>query len=123
MVMLKYNKKLIPRAQAMRREMTKEESKLWFNFLRFYEVKFRRQKVIDNFIADFYCAKYKLVVEIDGKHHLAHNRAEYDNLRSEYMKSMGIKIIRVSNDEINNNFNIVCTKIDKTVNALSKKSK
>ncbi len=101
--------------------MTKEESKLWFDFLRNYEIKFRRQRVIDNFIADFYCAKSKLVIEIDGKHHLSDDRAEYDDLRSAYLKSMGIRVIRFSNDEVNNNFNIVCSEIDKAVKEFSKR--
>ena len=107
----------------MRSEMTKEETRLWFDFLRNYEFKFRRQKVIGNFIADFYCAKAKLIVEVDGKQHLTHNNAEYDSLRSDYLKSMGIKIIRFSNDEINSNFNVVCNRIDKKIKELSYKSK
>ena len=113
--MLKYNKKLIPRAQKMRNEMTKEESKLWYYFLRSYEVKFRRQKVILNYIADFYCAKAKLIIEVDGKQHLSPDNTEYDNIRSEYLNSIDIKVVRFSNDEINNNFDIVCSKIEKVV--------
>lgn len=113
--MLKYNKKLILRAQKMRNEMTKEESKLWYYFLRNYEVKFRRQKVILNYIADFYCAKAKLIIEVDGKQHISPDSAEYDNIRSECLNSIDIKVVRFNNDEINNNFDIVCSKIEKVV--------
>ena len=72
--------------------------------------------MIGNFIADFYCAKAKLIIEIDGKHHLSADNAEYDKMRSEYLKSMGINVLRFKNDEINSNFNYVCAEIESAVN-------
>ena len=66
---LPYDRHLTERAQALRREMTPQERKLWYQFLRQYPVKVYRQRVIDHFIADFYCAKAKLVIELDGSQH------------------------------------------------------
>ncbi len=66
---LEYNKKLIPRAKELRKNMTKQENHLWYDFLRIYPVRFQRQKTIDNYIADFYCHKAKLIIELDGSQH------------------------------------------------------
>ena len=110
--MLKYNKKLTPIARDLRKEMTAKECKLWYNFLKNYPIRIRRQKVIANFIADFYCAKAKLIIELDGKQHLSQENSEYDTFRSDYIKTMNIEVIRFSNDEVNSNFDIVCAKID-----------
>lgn len=66
---MQYNKNLIPRAKELRKDMTKQERHLWYDFLRFYPVKIYKQKVIDNFIVDFYCHKAKLVIELDGSQH------------------------------------------------------
>ena len=65
----RYNEQLIPRAKQLRKDMTKEERRLWYDYLRAYPVKFSRQKVMGNYIVDFYCAKAKLVIELDGSQH------------------------------------------------------
>ena len=98
--------------------MTAEERKLWYDFLRTYPLRFLRQKIIGGYIADFYCAKAGLIVEIDGSQHYQDGAAEYDAARTEYFGSLGLKVVRLSNIEVNKNFRGVCEYIDKIVNEL-----
>lgn len=98
--------------------MTAEERKLWYNFLRTYPLRFLRQKIIGGYIADFYCAKAWLIVEIDGSQHYRDGAAEYDAAGTEYFGSLGLKVVRLSNIEVNKNFRGVCEYIDKIVNEL-----
>ena len=98
--------------------MTAEERKLWYDFLRTYPLLFLRQKIIGGYIADFYCAKAGLIVEIDGSQHYQDGAAEYDAARTEYFGSLGLKVVRLSNIEVNKNFRGVCKYIDKIVNEL-----
>ena len=65
----KHNKDIVSTAKMLRKNMTKEENHLWYDFLRTYPVRFSRQKVLGNYIADFYCAEAKLVIELDGSGH------------------------------------------------------
>jgi very-short-patch-repair endonuclease len=88
--------------------MTKEERHLWYDFLRGYPVRFLRQKVIDHYIVDFYCSAAGLVVELDGSQHYDEAAIIKDNERTKYLESQGLKVIRISNNEINNNFRGVC---------------
>ena len=108
----KHNKKLVPNAKQLRKEMTKEERHLWYDFLREYPMRFLRQKVIGNFIVDFYCAKAKLVVELDGSQHYEEENITKDNERTEFLEKYGLTIIRIPNNEVNNNFRGVCEYID-----------
>lgn len=98
--------------------MTAEERKLWYNFLRTYPLRFLRQKIIGGYIADFYCAKAGLIVEIDGSQHYRDEAAEYDAARTEYFESLGLKVVRISNIEVNKNFRGVCEYIDEVVTEL-----
>ena len=111
----KHNKKIVHNAKALRKNMTKEEKHLWYDFLRTYPVKFLRQKVLGKYIVDFYCAKANLVVELDGSQHFEKQGVIKDNQRDEYLKEYGILVLRFSNLEINNNFMGVCEHIDKIV--------
>ncbi len=95
--------------------MTKEERHLWHDFLRTYIVQFNRQKVIGNYIVDFYCDKAKLVIEIDGSQHYEDNEIIYDKDRTEYLNSLELQVLRVTNIDINKNFNGVCETIDMVV--------
>ncbi len=95
--------------------MTKQESHLWYDFLRSYPVKIYRQRIIDNYIVDFYCASRKLVIELDGAQHYTIAGDEYDCIRTEILEQFGIEVIRFSNLEINNNFESVCTVIEKKI--------
>ena len=108
----KHNEMLVPFARALRKNMTKEEKHLWYDFLRGYPVRFVRQKVLGKYIADFYCAKAKLVVELDGSVHYTEEGELYDKERTEFLKQYGIKVIRIPNNELNANFNGVCEHID-----------
>ena len=92
--------------------MTKEEKHLWYDFLRTYPVKFSRQKVLGKYIVDFYCAEAKLVIELDGSGHYEQNAMEYDAQRTVYLEKYGLKVERIDNREINDNFENVCEYID-----------
>ena len=97
----------------MRKNMTKEETKLWKMFLCCCEPRFRRQYVIGNYIVDFYCHQAKLVVELDGSQHCSPEKMEYDKNRSAYLEKLGLKVMRFSNLDILRNFNEVCEVIHK----------
>ena len=95
--------------------MTKEEKHLWYDFLKKLDVTIHRQKTIGNYIADFYLAKAKLVIEIDGSQHYESEGKEKDEIRDNYLNSLGIKVLRYSNLDINNNFDEVCENILKCI--------
>ena len=112
---LPYNGKLIPFAKEMRKNATPQENKLWYRFLSKYPLRFQRQKIIGSYIADFYCHKAKLIIELDGNQHYSNDGIDYDSLRTDYLESADIKILRFANKEIDVNFQTVCEKIDSTV--------
>ena len=99
--------------------MTKEERHLWYDFLRDYPIYFKRQKVIGNYIVDFYCAKAKLILELDGSQHFEDENIEKDKQRTEFLESYGLKVVRIPNNEVNNNFRGVCEYIDLLVKQFS----
>ena len=99
---LDYNEKNITLAKNLRKNATPQENHLWYDFLSKYEVRFQRQKAIDNFIADFYCPKAKLVIEIDGIQHIYDDvTVKRDIKKDEYLKSNGFEVLRFDNHEIN----------------------
>ncbi len=102
----------------MRKGRTREESVLWYEFLKDYPVKFYRQKVIENYIADFYCHKVKLIIEIDGRQHEDETISDYDDIRTEYLNALQVKVLRFKNSQIKHHFQYVCKKIDETVSRL-----
>lgn len=111
-----YNKNLILKAKALRKNMTKQETKLWHSYLRKYSLRFRRQNPITKYIVDFYCAKAKLVVEVDGNWHYTEKMIAYDKNRSELLANVfNLKVIRFKNIDVDNNFQQVCDTIDKVV--------
>ena len=107
-----HNKSLTPAAKALRKNMTKEERHLWYDFLRDYPVRFLRQKVIGDYIVDFYCASADLVVELDGSQHFEPEDAAKDSVRTQFLESLGLKVVRIPNNEISGNFSGVCEYID-----------
>ena len=120
----KHNKKLVPFAKQLRKEMTKEERHLWYDFLRTHSVRFSRQKVLGKYIADFYSAEAKLVIELDGSQHYEDSNVVKDAERSAFLKGDGLTLIRIPNNEITRNFRGVCEYIDTAVRqSLSQKSK
>ena len=98
-------------AQALRKNMTKEENLLWYQFLRRYPCQFRRQYVIGNYIVDFYCHRAKLVVELDGSQHYTPEEMEKDARRTRYLESLGLQVLRFSNLDVIQNFDGVCQTI------------
>lgn len=104
----KHNKEIVPLAKMLRKNMTKEEKHLWYDFLRGYPVRFSRQKVLGKYIADFYCAEAKLVIEIDGSGHYTDEGKQYDSERTAFLEGYGLTVIRIPNTEIFYNFKGVC---------------
>ncbi|MFA7252333.1 MAG: DUF559 domain-containing protein [Candidatus Paceibacterota bacterium] len=111
-----YNNKYLKEARkSLRNNLTHQETILW-NYLKNSKLgyKFRRQHSIGHFISDFYCAEKKLVIELDGNQHL--DNAEYDKERTEYFESLGIKVIRFWNDEVDKNIDDLLMKIKQELN-------
>ena len=108
----KHNKKNVQLAKNLRKNMTKEERHLWYDFLRNYEVKFLRQKPIGNYIVDFYCAQAKLVIELDGSQHYTEINIEKDTQRTEFLEKYSLTVMRIPNNQVNENFTGVCEYID-----------
>ena len=102
-------------ARKLRKEMTPWERKLWYTFLKTYPVRFQRQKIIGSYIVDFYCAKAKLAVELDGGGHYNADAERKDSLRTEKLEEYGLKVMRFCNTDIDNKFYEVCTVIDEEV--------
>ena len=102
------NHKLRKNAQKLRRQMTKEERRLWYDFLKQLPVTVNRQKVIGNYIVDFYCASAKLVIELDGSQHYESMGAVSDRERDHALNQLGIAVVRYSNGDVSRNFDGVC---------------
>lgn len=111
----KHNKQLVPLAKSLRKKMTKEERHLWYDFLKGYPVRFSRQKVLGKYIADFYSAEAKIVIELDGSQHYQGGNPGTDQERTGFLEKYGLKVIRIANKEMNRSFQEVCELIDKEV--------
>ena len=111
----KRNGELVSRARELRRDMTKEERRLWFDYLRTYPVRFSRQKVLGRYIAYFYCAQAGLVLELDGSQHYEPEEQEKDAQRTAYLEKYSIHVVRIPNNEVTGNFRGVCEYIDSLV--------
>ena len=105
----KHNKALTPIARKLRKDMTREERHLWYDFLREYPIRFLRQKV------DFYCAAAKLVVELDGSQHYEEKGIADDQTRTEFLQKYDLRVLRFANNDVMKNFEGVCTAIDREV--------
>ena len=113
--LLPRDKKLRLRAAELRKNATMEENHLWYDFLRAYPVQFNRQRIIGEHITDFYCAKARLVIELDGMQHNTEFAMEYDSIRTAFFESMEVMVLRFSNREIQSQFEKVCETIDLAV--------
>ena len=109
--MLPKNKKLQDYARQLRNNATRHENRLWYEFLRDYPIQFNRQMVIMNYIADFYCAKARLVIELDGSQHYTEEGISRDAAREELLRSLDLEILRFSNLDIDKAFKGVCDAI------------
>ena len=111
----KHNPNLTGHSQRLRREMTQEERHLWYDFLKGLPVTFHRQKVIGQYIVDFYCATAKLVIELDGSQHFDAEGMAADAARDKYLNELGLTVKRYSNGDINQDFESVCLDIYNTI--------
>ena len=102
------NQKNLANARTLRKNMTPQERHLWYDFLRYCKPRFRRQEMIGSYIADFFCYDAKLIIEIDGSQHFSPDTRQYDNARTAYFHSLGLRVMRLDNGEVNRNFDGVC---------------
>ena len=105
--MLPYNKKLVKNAQQLRKNMTPQERRLWYNFLKKLPFTIHRQHNIESYIVDFYIAERKTVIELDGIQHRSPEHEEADKQRDEALAAWGVTVLRYSNKDINRNFTAV----------------
>jgi len=102
---------LVERARELRKDATKQENRLWYEYLKGRPERWYRQRVVGNFIVDFYCPKAMLVIELDGMHHSMPQQTAYDEERSAYLMSVGLTVLRFQNWEIDDAFDKVCERI------------
>ena len=114
--MMPKNSKLLGNARKLRREMTRQERHLWYDFLQHYPVKIYKQRIIGNYIVDFYCHRAMLVIELDGSQHYEDTSVKYDKNRTDFLNSLGIDVLRILNIDIDRNFKSVCIMIDHLIN-------
>ena len=111
----KHNSSLTKNAKVLRKNMTKEERHLWYDFLREYPVRFLRQKVIDHYIVDFYCHRARLIVELDGSQHFDEAEMRRDADRTKHLEARGFQVVRIPNNAVNENFRGVCEYVDQLI--------
>ena len=110
---LPYEHRLIENAKKLRKEMTKQERHLWYDFLRDYPIRFQRQKAIGSYIVDFYCHAARFAIELDGSQHYEEAAQQYDKQRTLDLEQMGLTVLRFTNLDINQRFEAVCMTIDR----------
>ncbi|MEQ8468373.1 endonuclease domain-containing protein [Coleofasciculus sp. E1-EBD-02] len=115
---LPYDSRLVDRAKSMRQNPTPAEKKLWRGYLRTFKFRILRQRPIDHFIVDFYCAALKLVIEIDGESHSTDQGKVYDVERTRILEGYGLRVVRFRNDEVLNHFESVCQRINEIASTL-----
>ena len=119
--MIPYNKNNKVLARNLRKNMTDPEKRLWYKCLSLFPVRFNRQKQLGNYIADFYCHKAKLVIELDGEQHYEEDNKVYDIERTEFLENYGLKVIRITNYDLKENFDGICEYIEITLKERLKK--
>ena len=119
-----YNKNLVSASQSLRKNMTPEEKMIWYQFLKRLPYTVNRQKLIGNYIVDFYIAEKRIVIEIDGVQHNTKENEEKDKERDAELNKLDIQVLRYTNKAVNTVFNRVCDdilmKLGLTVNDLKK---
>ncbi|MDR0838648.1 MAG: endonuclease domain-containing protein [Oscillospiraceae bacterium] len=108
----------VQRIRDLRNNATPQENKLWYQYLRAIPLHFRRQFPIGDYIVDFYCARLKLAIELDGRWHFEPAQAEYDAIRTEYINARRITVLRFANTEVDERFDSVCEVIHDSINNL-----
>ncbi len=112
---MEQNQHILRRSQSLRKNMTKEERHLWYDFLKTYPVQFKRQYPIGPYFVDFYCYQARLVVELDGGQHCEPKEMEFDRKRTAYIGQQGYYVLRLSNRDVMSQFRSVCETIDDAV--------
>src|SRR5262249_21071493 len=115
---IRYRRDLKSRSRELRRDPSPAERRLWFDFLSVHSEKFTRQKPLGHYIADFYCSRARLVIEVDGDSHFSRAGEQYDERRTEALAFQGILVIRFTNLEVMQEFEAVCTRIDEALAGL-----
>ncbi len=110
-----HNPKLTNNSRILRKNMTKQERHLWYDYLKLLPVTVHRQKVFGNYIVDFYIAEAKLVIELDGSQHFEDTQKTNDTERDSYLESLGLTVLRIANNAVNENFRGVCEYIGKII--------
>ena len=111
----KHNPQIVPTAKMLRKNMTKEERHLWYDYLKGHPVRFNRQKVLGKYIADFYSAQARIVIELDGSGHYSEQGQKRDVVRTAFLESYGLTVIRIPNADVNTNFRGVCEYLDRVI--------
>ena len=106
------NSRLDKYAKKLRKSMTEEERILWYNILRGRTPRFHRQKIIGNYIVDFYCPELQLVIEVDGTHHYQEDNLLYDEKRTDYLRKLGLYVIRFDNVDVRKDYEYVKYTVD-----------
>src|ERR687885_2393102 len=119
---LPYNRQLVEKAKELRKNMTPAEKKLWYGYLRTFKFRILRQRPIDNFIVDFFCAQLKLVIEVDGESHFTDDGKDYDWERTQILEGYGLKVLRFTNDEVLQDWEGVCRRIEEEIPPTSSSS-
>lgn len=107
-----YNPKLVERARELRKHMTPAEKRLWYSFLHGFKYPVLRQRPIDHYIVDFYCAQLCLVIEIDGESHFTEEGKTYDEERTRILEGYGLRVLRFTNEQVLHEFEGVCQQIE-----------
>ena len=109
------NNNLLENARTLRKNMTPQEKHLWYDFLRYYPIKIYKQRIIGNYIADFYCSAARIVIEIDGAQHFTSEGRLHDEARTETLNRYGLEVLRFTNSDVDYRFDAVCSMIDKMI--------
>ena len=112
MLKIRCNASLKPKAQELRRQATKQENHLWYDFLKTHPCRFRRQKQFDRYIVDFYCGSANLAIELDGAPHFTDEGKAHDHARDAHFRSIGLRVIRFTNADVDDHFEEVCSRIN-----------
>lgn len=110
-----YNGKNVVLAKSLRKRATRQEKRLWYDFLKNYDVSFQRQKAIGDYIVDFYCPSLKIAIEIDGNQHYSKEGIEKDRIRTCEINNQGVQVIRITNRQIDRHFNEICEYLDNEI--------
>ena len=112
---LQHQKYMLTRARELREDLTREERHLWYDYLRYHPVHWYKQRIIEDYIVDFYCPSAKLAVELDGWQHQELDNWYADQVRDRELGELGIQVLRFTNVDVNYRFRRVCAEIERVM--------